>query len=577
MSGGSNRGLGCVILLALPFAAVGLLVGLQAARILWQWVEIREWHERPARILHAELVSHVGDDAVTYEVVARYEYEFEGVIYQGERVGLSSGADNVGSYHQDRYRELADHQASGRPFRCFVDPDEPGSAVLYRGLRWGLLSLLGVFALMFGGVGFGLLALVAWGKRKLAEEQRLVAGFPEEPWRWKSEWSEGRIRASGRAQFLMPCLMASLWNLVSWPLLLTMRDEILDEENRLALLALVFPLVGVGLIVWAVRAWVRWRKFGDSVFEMSTFPGVVGGRLAGRVLTSVDLQPTGGFRLTLSCVNRVRSGSGDNRSTQEHLLWQEVRRIAREPFDYDPGRAQIPVLFAIPYDCPPTEKRGSDDEILWRLEVNAELPGVDYAAGFEIPIFRTAESRADFHLDDASRGGQQAVTAPPAELADYGIRSELLPSGARRLTIAAARHKGPATLVTGFLVLWLGINLLLAHLEAPLVFPIVWGLFSLLLLYGALDLWFERRTIEVHPDRLVLSGGLFGLGRKRTIPRDTIEEIQPVRGLQAGNRLFYRLRVGTRDGKNYVAATKLDDLSVARRVIDELWPDGPFR
>jgi hypothetical protein len=34
----------------------------------------------------------------------------------------------------------------------------------------------------------------------------------------------------------------------------------LAKGNRLALIGLIFPFVGVGLLVWAVRATLRWRK-----------------------------------------------------------------------------------------------------------------------------------------------------------------------------------------------------------------------------------------------------------------------------------------------------------------------------
>jgi hypothetical protein len=82
------------------------------------------------------------------------------------------------------------------------------------------------------------------------------------------------------------------------------------------------------------------------------------------------------------------------------------------------------------------------------------------------------------------------------------------------------------------------------------------------------DLWFERRTIELHPDRLILRGGIVGLGRTREVPRSMIERIEPVRGMQSGSKLFYRVRIASRDGRKVIAATKLDHLSLARHIVD---------
>jgi hypothetical protein len=558
------------VLFALPFAVAGLAVAFMAGLRLWHWAEARQWQEVPAQILEVRLEEHVGDDSTTYEAVARYEYQFEGLTYHGETVGLGSGADNIGSFHQDKYRELESHRSQDRAFRCYVDPDDPSRSVLYREARWGLLSFMGLFALIFCGAGFGMIFAGIWGKRMLHEEEQLSAEHPTQPWRWKREWAEGRIPSSGKARFLLPAVMAVLWNLISTPLLFILPREVFEKENYLALIGLIFPLVGLGLLVWAGRAFIRWQKFGDSVFEMSTFPGVIGGRLAGRVLTSIDLDASAGFLVKLDNIHRVTTGSGDSRRTSERLLWQDERHLLEETAQYDPSRSEIPIEFLIPYDASPTEERSDDDQVLWRLEVEAEVPGVDYSAQFEVPVFKTAESRPEAEEDDIHIEAWGGPSAAVPDLPELGIDSELLPTGGRRLIFGAARHKGAAASLTGFLAIWLAINYLLFVLDAPIFFSIIWALFSLLLVYGTLDLWFERRTIEVHPEHLVLQGGIFGLGKPREIQRSAIREIKPVRGMQAGNKLFYRIQLTTQDDKKHIAATKLDSLSLARRVIDLL-------
>jgi hypothetical protein len=564
----TTRGLGCLVLFALPFAVAGLLVGFLAAKMLWFWVEIRDWQEVPARIIHTELTTNTGD-STTYSVEAKYRYDFGGATYQGDRVGLSSGSDNIGSFHQDAHRELSYYQEAGESFRCYVNPQEPSEAILYRELRWGLFALMGVFALIFTGAGLGLMVAGFVGRRHLLDGEKRVADNPSEPWRWKDDWAEGRITATGKAQFLLPCIMAVFWNLLSTPLLFVLPKEVRDNDNYLALLGLIFPLVGIGLAIWAIRSFVRWRKFGDSVLELSTFPGVIGGPLKGRVLTSVDIKPSSGFRLTLNCVNRVTRGSGDDRSTSESILWQEEKHLQRESAEFDPTRSEIPIDFQIPFDSSPTEERSDDDEILWRLQVEAEVPGVDYTSQFEVPVFHTADSREDpAPAADSEVWGVEAE--PVIDLAQYGIDSELLSTGAHRLTFRAARHKGPALSLTGFLVLWLGFNYLLIYLDAPIFFPIIWGLFSILIFLGTLDLWFERRMVETHSDRLVLIGGMLGLKRVREIQRTEIREISPIRGMQSGNKLFYRIQITTQDDKKHTAATKLDNLSLAREVIARL-------
>ncbi len=67
------------------------------------------------------------------------------------------------------------------------------------------------------------------------------------------------------------------------------------------------------------------------------------------------------------------------------------------------------------------------------------------------------------------------------------------------------------------------------HLGAPLLFPIVFGLFDLLLLWGVLELWFSGRRVEVARRELSFSGSLLGLGRRRTVSAEEIAGFKVIR------------------------------------------------
>ena len=155
-------------------------------------------------------------------------------------------------------------------------------------------------------------------------------------------------------------------------------------------------------------------------------------------------------------------------------------------------------------------------------------------------------------------------------MSSENITKEWLREGGYALNFPPARHKGAAAALTFFTLLWTGITALLIYLDAGLLFPIIFGFFNLLLILGVLDLWLERRRVECRPEELVLSGGILGLGKTRHIPRSTIAGIKPVRGMQSGKKLYYRILVETVDGKSHLAATKLGNLSLAKRVIEEM-------
>ena len=562
--------MGCLILFATPFAGVGLFVGYLALSMFMGWVEVLGWEEVPARIHAVELVEHVGDDSVTYNVEAHYEYRFLGDSYQGTRVALTDSADNVGSFHQDVYRELAQYQESEQTFRCFVNPNEPSESVLYRNLRWGLFALMLVFSLVFGGVGFGLIIGAFIGQRIVTKEERLKSAHPEEPWLWDHNWVGGRIRSGSKAKAIGITIFATVWNLISMVPAFLIWDEY-AAGNRLILLVLLFPAVGILMVIAAIRFWLQYFKFRQSFFEMTRSPGVLGGLLQGQILTGMKQAPEHGVRLTLSCIRKETSGSGKNRSTTERVLWQETDLTDRAHLGYTPNGWRIPVEIGIPYDAgPPSSTDDDEDSVFWRLEAGAVLPGVDFEANFNVPIFHTSDSDPDFEWESRESSGVFSAAALEEELRAAGIHLEPASSGGQLIVFARARNKGAATGLTMFLAGWTGAIWLMIHLGAPIFFPIFFGLFEILLFFAAVDLWLTKRVIEVNRAELVYSKGIFGTGRQKAVPADEIASIKPTRGMQSGSKLYYQIELKDRGGKKHTLATQIGSLQLTKSLIKEI-------
>ena len=568
-----TQSLGCLLLFAFPFALVGLGMAYLVVTDLWDWQRMRGWREVPAEVLSADLIENTGDDSTTYSVEARYRYEINGQTYTGDRVSLSTGSDNVGSFHQDVYRELQPYLSPDRLFRCFVDPDDPTAAILYRDLRWGMLGFMMIFVLAFGGVGFGLMyaARKAMGTREA--ELKLKQIYPNQPWRSKQEWADGHIYGGTKAEMFVACGFAAFWNLISTPLLFIIPSEVTEKGNYLALIGLLFPLIGVGLVAWAVIAVTRWRRFGRSVFIMEPMPGVVGGRLQGVITTAVDIKPQDGFQLTLSCIHKETRRTNKGSSTSERVLWQDQHVVQRERRYYDRTRSEVPVLFAIPFEAQATDDSGSSDEIIWRLEVAAQVPGVDYNCRFEVPVFKTEASAADFELDESEPVECPAVADLYAELKANGIILEPLPDGGTRLDFQMARNKGMALGVSLFALIWTSITVAMFVFEVMLIFPMVFGLFAVLMIYASLTLWFDASRIDIYPRSLTLCRGWFGGGKPVTLERGEVKSVEAKSGNQSGNRLYYNIQLKTFYDKAFMVATNIKGLQLAKRIIAQIEGD----
>jgi hypothetical protein len=426
---------------------------------------------------------------------------------------------------------------------------------------WAEAGFAGVFALTFGGAGFGLLTAAILGKKAAARSALLMEQNPERPWLWREDWARGSVRDSNRGTMILAWVFAGFWNIVSIPAAFFAVRTALAEHNYVVLFALIFPVIGLGLLMWAIQAAARYLKFGMSLMELTTRPGVVNGKLAGVIRIPGDLLPPEGFHAVLSSVHRRTTGSGKNRSTSETILWQEEG-------NFHPARqatgTTVPVGFAIPADARPTDDTDSDNAFVWRLTLSAQVPGVDYSAQFEVPVFRT-------DLGEITGPDIQVLTPPPLDLEHYTppASSRIQISINRRgteIVFPPARNPGAATAVTVFFLIWSGALYLMWKLGAPLIFPVIFGLFDLLLLYGVLAHWLGHITVIADTGLLTLDRRILGFGGERRLEGSVIGTIEPVIGMQVGSTPYYDIKVTRTEGRAVTAGGGIPDKREAQYI-----------
>jgi hypothetical protein len=426
------------------------------------------------------------------------------------------------------------------------------AAVRAASLRdWGQAGFLSVFALTFGGVGIGGMVTVLRGRRSAEAALAREAQYPEAPWLWREDWAARRITDASAAEMGFAWAFAILWNLIGVPGAVLAVRAALREGNRAALVALLFPAVGAGLLVWAVRVTIRRRRYGTSVLELDTLPAVVGHALEGTLHTPAGLRPPEGLRVALSCIRRVTSGSGRNRSTSERILWQEEQRTGA-------SATGVPVAFVIPADAAPSGPVRGEDRTLWRLEVSAEVPGVDYAATFEVPVFRTADSALP------RTETEQAVAARAAVPADYRqpVGSRILVSRTRRGTeiyFPPARNPGMAASLTVFTLIWAGAIWATIAFDAPLIFPIIFGGFGALLVFLVMDQWVGVARVTADRDGVTIAKGWLVARRERTLRAAEVADVTTKIGSQAGRTAYYDVTIVTTAGKRVTAGGGIPD------------------
>jgi hypothetical protein len=328
--------------------------------------------------------------------------------------------------------------------------------------------------------------------------------------------------------------------------------------------------VGLGLLVAAVRATLRWRKFGAAFFEPKTMPGVIGGRLDGVVHLSSVLEPEANMELRLCCINRVTTGSGDSRRTSEHVLWESEHSLHRGQLPRGTRGSMIPIEFMIPFDCESTNDDHPNSTIFWRLQISAALPGMDLVKNFIVPVFETPESSADVTRDEEAIPDLLDPEKPSERLPLSRARIERSPAGELSVWLGPARNPGAALMVSVFAAVWTGITALLVDRTDSVVFMLGFGFFSVILCVATLVSWTGTSHITVVPGRLRARRGLLGVGRSRTYAADEIQKIVEEPGSQTGTKIFYRLRLHRATRGASTIAGGIADKAEARNIANAI-------
>lgn len=476
------------LLFALPFAGAGVWMCVSVTGSLLDAREMRGWSETEAQLIRAGYETRSGDESDTYKAYADYRYTYLGQAYTGSRVTISSGGDNIGSYQQDIGNRLRGALSRGETIVVYVDPEDPSQSIIDRNLRWGLLGFKMILLLVFGGVGFGLIVAML---RAPAEKDASQPEYQSAPWLLNERWQTATIRSDSKLAMWGAWVFAALWNLMSAVLPFIAYDEVVNKQNYAALLALLFPAVGLGLLIWAIRRTLEWRRFGAAPVTLDPYPGAIGGHVGGTIDVNLPYDPGAVFELTLTNVRSYTSGSGKNRSRRENAKWQDRLLAHAEPG----GRGtRLTFRFDVPEGLGESDPQKDEDSYhLWRLNVKADLPGTDLNRDYEIPVFATGESARRLSNHAIERAREQTGDLGEKAVRDL-IKLGFGPTG-KSIRYPMFRNLGSGFGGLVFGAIFGGAGAFLAFGESHYVFGSIFGLIGALIIL--LSFYMMLNSLEV--------------------------------------------------------------------------------
>lgn len=565
---------GCLTLFGLPFLAAGLAITGIYFLGFTKWWEAQSWEKVPCWIESVELeTSRNSKNKSSHQTKATYHYEYAGRSYQADRVSFGMGSDNIGNFQEEAYREISRYRMkqpaeaeqnanfkSQEPFRCYVNPDNPSEAVLYRTLRWQLQAFFAIFALTFPAVG----AAVTFGGLlgMFKKESVLRDMHPGEPWKWKKCWMGPAIpdSAVGTGKALS---LYTLWSaLIIAPLILATAWSGSFQSNPWSWLLMVFAAI------WCVPAWYTSKRLrqhftvGKTRFEMKESPAWPGGMLQGHVLLEKPLPMRGSSEIQLVCVKRTTQGTGKNRSTSTEEIWSHRDMVPHDRMIRDLSGFRLPVAVTLPSDAPVSTPVGETSPLyMWRLKL--KVPGTVIRSEFVVPVFHTGKTPVGI-VRSAPSILETASGDLPALLAEQGIHAEFDRAGAPVSVVCPpARHAMGIILLVLFNLIWTGVAVILIKQQAPILFLIIWPVSAALL--WLLIIWklFYKRTVTCSRDGLTIVHQFGPVRREASITKSQITGFSHDTNSSSNNTSYYRVRLENTLGKKTTLADGITSSTTA--------------
>jgi hypothetical protein len=401
----------------------------------------------------------------------------------------------------------------------------------------------------------GLIALIfGVSAKKHALKTSAAKSNDEKPWLKRKDWMDGRITSSSRKAVGVLWIFVAFWCVASAVISLAVVPQQLQQGNHTALIALIFPVIGLAMIGFALNTTLAWRKFGQSIFEMAAVPAAVGGTLEGEIQVRRKLQPQHGLHLRLTCFRRTSKGSGQSSSTTEKILWQDEKWLRADLPQTDLNATGIPVFFKLP-DRLPESTAAFGDGIHWRLEAAAALRGPNFHATFEVPVFKLPDPLEI--SDDPTAQYQMSLDEVRKQIRSK-IQVKDLPDG-KEFIFPAGRNPGFTSGAAIFCLIWTGIVVLLVWKHAPFIFPFVFGMIDLLMAAFVFDLWFRRNRVIIAGDKLENETAWLNYKKTRAFKISEIGNITNDIGATAGHAAYHDLKIRTRDGGEFALAKNLNN------------------
>ncbi|WP_375580801.1 hypothetical protein ABWH96_07225 [Marivirga tractuosa] len=339
-------------------------------------IEQQSFVQVEAELIETNLEWRLNDsDKYIYALSAIYEYEFNDVQYSHKREETDV-RDTTYHYMTKSNKEAILQEWKEEEAKAFyIDPSEPEKIQKLQDIGaafWALLiGLPSLFVLV------GILMIVGVFKHKKIDYASIA-----EPWLFKTNWKNKHISCNTIASNRGMIIVTVFWNLFAFTMFGIMVNKYGIDSTEL-LLIIIFPIVGLGLLLSTFSKIIDLTKNGTAYLELDPFPGSIGGHFGGVIFFNKVLPKNSIVELKLNCI-KVTISSGSNKNRRETLLWQTSGFVY---LNKDSKSGQF--RFDIPSELKPSDltRKG----IHWHVVSTISYDNGHFERQFEVPMYETSK------------------------------------------------------------------------------------------------------------------------------------------------------------------------------------------
>lgn len=191
------------------------------------------------------------------------------------------------------------------------------------------------------------------------------------------------ISSTQKSSHRIPWFIGALMILIVSPVILQVPDALRRGDHGI-LMALIFPLIGCGLVWLGFHMKKKFLFFGPTPLMPSPATGQAGGEAGGIITIGRDIGNRQ-LKITLKCQHTYSTGSGNNSRTHTDTLWQETttgfsRRI--------PGKTTVAFIFPVPADLPSSGRKqhGMRGTVRWMVTAEGLIDYREFKRDWELPV-----------------------------------------------------------------------------------------------------------------------------------------------------------------------------------------------